>query len=52
MVGLMKPGRVFVMLKLLKTIVVEIESILNNRPLTYVTPDLADAIPLTPSHLL
>ena len=42
MVGLMKPTikktleRVFVTLKLLQTIMVEIEPMLNNRPLTYV----------------
>ena len=31
---------------------VEIESMLNDRPLTYVTSDLQDPQPLTPSHLL
>ena len=36
----------------LETIVTEIEAMLNNRPLTYVSPDLSDPEPLTPSHLL
>ena len=31
---------------------VEIESMLNDRPLTYVNSDLRDPQPLTPSHLL
>ena len=32
--------------------VVEIESMLNDRPLTYVNSDLQDPQPITPSHLL
>jgi len=36
----------------LQTLVVEIEAVLNDRPLTYVSPDLDDQEPLTPSHLL
>ena len=36
----------------LQTVVVEIESMLNDRPLTYVNSDLQDPQPLTPSHLL
>ena len=35
-----------------KTIIVEIEAHLNNRPLTYVSSDLNEPEPLTPSHLL
>ena len=45
-------GRVFITLKQLETIIVEIEAMLNDRPLTYVSPDLSDPAPLTPSHLL
>ena len=36
-------------LQQLETIVIEIEV---DRPLTYVSPDLSDPEPLTPSHLL
>jgi hypothetical protein len=35
-----------------RTIVTEIEAILNNRPLTYVSSNLEDPQALTPSHLL
>ena len=45
-------GRAFVTLEQLETIIVEIEAILNDRPLTYVSSDFADPEPLTPSHLL
>ena len=45
-------GRVFVTLSQLETIIVEIEAMLNDRPLTYVSPDLTDPQPLTPFHLL
>ena len=45
-------GRTFISLQQLQTIVVEIESMLNDRPLTYVNSDLQDTQPLTPSHLL
>ena len=45
-------GRAFVTLKQLETIVTEIEAMLNDRPLTYVSPDLSDPEPLTPAHLL
>ena len=37
---------------MLQTLVVEAEAILNDRPLTHVSPDLEDAEPLTPAHLL
>jgi len=33
------------------TLIVEIEVVLNDRPLTNVSPDLDDPEPLTPSHL-
>jgi len=45
-------GRAFVTLQVLQTLVVEIEAVLNDRPLTYVSPDLSDPEPFTPSHLL
>ena len=45
-------GRSFISLQQLQTIVVEVESMLNDRPLTYVNSDLQDLQPLTPSHLL
>ena len=45
-------GRGFISLQQLQTIVVEVEAMLNDRPLTYVTSDLWDPQPLTPSHLL
>ena len=36
----------------LQTVIVEIEAVLNDQPLTYVSADLRDLEPLTPSHLL
>jgi len=45
-------GRAYVTLSSLQTIIVEIEAHLNNRPLTYVSSDLNEPEPLTPSHLL
>ena len=45
-------GRTLISLDQLQTVVVEIESMLNDRPLTYVSSDLLDPQPLTPSHLL
>ena len=41
-----------VVLPVLQTVIVEIEAVLNDRPLTYVSADLKDPEPLTPSHLL
>ena len=45
-------GRTFISLDQLQTVVVEVESMLNDRPLTYVNSDLQDPLPLTPSNLL
>ena len=45
-------GRSFINLEALQTMVVEIEAILNDRPLTYQSADIVDPEPLTPSHLL
>ena len=45
-------GQRHVSLMTLETIVVEIEAILNDPPLTYVSSELTDLEPLTPSHLL
>ena len=45
-------GRTFVTLQTLETVVVEVESILNDRPLTYVSSDISDPEPLTPAHLI
>jgi len=45
-------GRAAVNLCTLQTIVVEVEVILNNRPLTYVSLDIKDEEALSPAHLL
>ncbi|XP_065916009.1 uncharacterized protein [Dysidea avara] len=45
-------GRSHVTLDSLQTIVVEVEAVLNNRPLTHVSADVNDIDPITPSHLL
>ena len=45
-------GRTFVTLQTLETVVVEIEGMLNNRPLTYMSSDISDPEPLTPAHLI
>ena len=45
-------GRSRVTLSVLQTLVVEVEAILNDRPLTHVSPDFDDAEPLTPANLL
>jgi len=58
MVGLTKQaikrtlGRAFVTLQQLENIATEIEAMLNDRPLTYVSSDLSDPEPFTPFHLL
>ena len=45
-------GRAAVNLCTLQTIVVEVEAIRNDRPLTYVSSDIKDEEALTPAHLL
>ena len=44
--------RTFATLSTIQTIIVEIEGILNDRPLTYISSDVKDPEPLTPAHLL
>ncbi|XP_041853417.1 uncharacterized protein LOC121647785 [Melanotaenia boesemani] len=38
--------------EVLRTVLIEVESILNSRPLGYVSSDLADPDPVTPNYLL
>ena len=45
-------SRVTFNLPVLQTLVVEVEAILNDRPLTHVSSDFDDPEPLTPAHLL
>jgi len=45
-------GRRHVALRTLETIVVEIEAVINNRPLTLISSEVDDPKPPTPSHLL
>ena len=45
-------GRAHITSLMLETLVVEIEALMNDRPLTYVSSDIQDAGPLTPAHLL
>ena len=44
-------GRSFITLEALQTLTVEIEAVLNKRPLTYLCADVTDPEPLTPSPL-
>ena len=45
-------GRAFVTLPQLETIIVEIEAMLNDKPLTYVSSEFTDPEALTPAHLI
>ena len=45
-------GRTYATLSSLQTIIVEVEAMLNDRPLTYISSDMSDPEPLTPAHLL
>ena len=45
-------GRAFVTLPKLETIIVEIEAMLNDRPLTYMSSEIMDPEALTPAHMI
>ena len=45
-------GRAFITLTILQTTVVEVEAVLNDRPITYLSSTTDDPEPLTPAHLL
>jgi len=45
-------GRTHATFESLRTLVIEVEAILNNCPLTYNTPEVDDPCPVTPAHLL
>ena len=44
--------KALVTLLVLQTLIVEIEAVLNYRPLTYVSSDISNLEPLIPSHLI
>ena len=44
-------GRSFITLEALQTLVAENESVLNDRPLTYLSANIMDPEPMIPSHL-
>ena len=44
-------GRALVTLEEISTILMDLEAIVNDRPLTYVSGELDDLLPLTPNHL-
>ena len=45
-------GKASITLTELQTLTTEVEAVLNDRPITYVSSDCVDEEPLTPSHLL
>ena len=45
-------GQVLITLPVLQTTIVEVETVLNDRPLTFLSSTTEDPEPLTPSHLL
>jgi len=44
--------KAFATLPMLQTLILEIEAVLNDRPLTHVSSDVSDPELLTPSHLI
>ena len=45
-------GHTYATLSSLQMIIVEVEAVFNDRPLTYIPSDMSDPEPLTPAHLL
>ena len=45
-------GRALIDEESLRTILIEIKATLNDRPITYISTDIRDPEPLTPSHLI
>ena len=45
-------GRSQINAEMLRTMLTEIECVINDRPITYISSDIRDPQPLTPSHLL
>ena len=45
-------SRRHISLTLLETVIVEIEAVISDRPLTFISSELGDVEPLTPAHLL
>ena len=45
-------GRIHATLESIQTLVTEVEAVLNNRLITYSSPDVDDPSPITPAHLL
>ena len=44
-------GRTFISLTGLQTVITEIEAVLNDWSITYISADVSDPEPLTPAHL-
>ena len=54
LIGMVKMSlkKAFITLTVLQTTIVEVEAVLNDRPLTYLSSTTEDPEPLMPSHLL